>query len=86
MELISKDDVMRLAESGKLLSGSFGERAKDIIKALPIIEERKEGEWIPMTVSSGRNSWKCSVCGRRARGKIKNLPYCHCGAKMKGAK
>ena len=86
MELISRDEVMRLVESGKLLSGSFGERAKDIIKALPIIEERKEGEWIPMTVSSGRNSWKCSVCGRRARGKIKNLPYCHCGAKMKGAK
>lgn len=44
--------------------------------------ERKHGEWIPMTVSSGMDSWKCSVCGRRARGKLENLPYCHCGAKM----
>lgn len=47
MELISREEVMRLAESGKLLSGSFGERAKDIIKAIPTIEERKEGKWIP---------------------------------------
>ncbi len=38
MELISKEEVMRLAESGKLLSGSFGERAKDIINSLPITE------------------------------------------------
>lgn len=44
--------------------------------------EPKRGEWIPMTVSSGRDSWKCSVCGRRARGKIENIPYCHCGARM----
>ena len=44
--------------------------------------ERPTGEWLPMEVSSGRDSWKCSVCGRRARGKINNLPYCHCGAKM----
>lgn len=46
------------------------------------VQPEKVGKWIPMTVSSGRDSWKCSVCGRRARGKIKNLPYCHCGAKM----
>lgn len=56
-------------------------RKEDIDNA-PTIEERKPGKWIPMTVSSGRDSWKCSVCGRRARGKIENLPYCHCGAKM----
>lgn len=48
MELISREDVMRLVESGKLLSGSFGERARDIIKALPTIEERKEGKWVPL--------------------------------------
>lgn len=56
----------------------------DDIKAIPSAD-RPVGEWIPMTVSSGRDSWKCSVCGRRARGKTKNLPYCHCGARMKGA-
>lgn len=45
--------------------------------------ERPKGHWIPQDVSSGRDSWKCSVCGRRARGKIENLPYCHCGADMR---
>lgn len=54
----------------------------DIIFDTPIVEERKTGCWIPMEISSGRDSWKCSACGRRARGKIENLPYCHCGAKM----
>lgn len=55
---------------------------RDNIKYIPTVQPQKVGKWIPMTVSSGRDSWKCSVCGRRARGKIENLPYCHCGAKM----
>ena len=40
------------------------------------------GHWIEQTVSNGRDSWQCSICGRRARGKRENLPYCHCGAIM----
>lgn len=40
------------------------------------------GHWIKQTVSNGRDSWQCSICGRRARGKRENLPYCHCGAIM----
>lgn len=51
-----------------------------IIRTIPNAE--KTGKWIQVSVSSGRDSWKCSVCGRRARGKTKNLPYCHCGALM----
>ena len=46
------------------------------------VVERKKGKWMPMKVSSGRDAWQCSVCGRRARGKTKNLPFCHCGAEM----
>lgn len=45
-------------------------------------EPVRHGVWLSMTVSSGRESWQCSECGRRARGKRENLPYCHCGAKM----
>lgn len=45
-------------------------------------EPVRHGHWTQMLVSSGRPSWQCSVCGRRARGKRENLPYCHCGAKM----
>ena len=48
------------------------------VDAVPVVH----GHWIEMTVSSGRDSWKCSLCGRRARGNKNNLPYCHCGAKM----
>ena len=57
----------------------------EMLKTQPTVQpERKKGKWIPMQVSSGRDSWKCSECGRRARGKIENLPYCHCGADMRG--
>ena len=49
-------------------------------------EERPQGKWLPMEVSSGRDSWKCSICGRRARGKLHNLPFCHCGADMREGK
>lgn len=83
MELISREDVMRLVESGKLLSGSFGERARDIIESLPTIEERKEGEWLD-------NKWlgeKCSICSWELHyinfGQFKYCP--NCGARMKGA-
>lgn len=50
----------------------------DVVDAEPV----RHGWWEPMRVSSGRNSWRCSECGRRARGKRENLPYCHCGTKM----
>ena len=60
------------------------DEAREAIKNLPAadVAEVKHGKWIKATVSSGRESWECSVCHRRARGKKKNLPYCHCGAKM----
>ena len=81
MELISKDDVMRLAESGKLLSGSFGERAKDIIKAIPTVEERKEGKWI----FDGKGYFFCSECKEKPNNQYATTDYCpNCGARMKG--
>lgn len=80
MGLISRDEVMRLAESGKLLSGSFGERAKDIINSLPTIEERREGKWINDINYSG---WTCTNCGYHDGCAVYN--FCpNCGAKMKG--
>lgn len=55
-----------------------------VIDSMPAVDAEpvRHGMWESVTVSSGRDSWKCSECGRRARGKRKNLPYCHCGAKM----
>ena len=81
MELISRDEVMRLAESGKLLSGSFGERAKDIINSLPTIEERKEGHWIKL----GKCEYKCPICGKKIfADDVNERNYCpSCGMKAK---
>ena len=52
--------------------------------------ETKHGEWIEIGTIS--HSYKCSVCGRTlfhtTVGKnhvTEYYPYCHCGAKMKGA-
>lgn len=47
----------------------------------PVIHAHWE-PWLPMDVSEENDYWCCSVCGRRAKGKIEDLPYCHCGAKM----
>ena len=55
-----------------------------INKSRADVAEVRHGHWIAVTVSSGRDSWQCSECGRHARGKIENLPYCHCGARMDG--
>ena len=98
MELISRDEVMRLAESGKLLSGSFGERAKDIIKAIPTAEP-KVGKWIwnPDGIDWGLGAWVCSKCKCKPEtwweaDKRYNPYQCagghfcgNCGARMKGA-
>lgn len=86
MELISRDEVMRLAESGKLLSGSFGERAKDIIKAIPTIEERKEGKWIKHFDEAfpGDSTIECSVCHEEQYTTIDDYFCPNCGARMKG--
>lgn len=75
MELISRDEVMRLVESGKLLSGSFGERAKDIIESIPTVEERKVGEWIRTgrTNVYGGEELMCPFCGDRVM--VQNIEY-----------
>lgn len=52
---------------------------------------RPQGEWIEIGLAF--NSYKCSVCGRMlvniTNGKntvAKSYPYCHCGARMTGAR
>lgn len=54
--------------------------------------KQKEGEWVFEFNLDGDDFYKCSVCGRQEvlnglcneRNIAKHLPYCHCGAKMKG--
>ena len=90
MELISKEEAMRLLKEDLDASRSRGddERA-DVclfhyieISNIPTIEERKDGKWLD-------NKWlgeKCSVCSWELHyidfGQFKYCP--NCGAKMKG--
>ena len=86
MRLIDADEFK--LENKRLLHCDFPYLSEvtleELIDDAPTVDVTpvKHGHWIEMTVSSGSDSWKCSLCGRRARGKLKNLPYCHCGAKM----
>lgn len=84
----NEDAIVTLTLLTNLLQYEVNDNNSLIIEALNFAIDslkttRPKGEWIPMEVSSGRDSWKCSVCGRRARGKLKNLPFCHCGADMR---
>ena len=51
--------------------------------------ERKKGKWVELTNTN--HTYACSVCGRILAnitdGKntvMKNYPFCHCGADMRG--
>lgn len=81
-DLIDRETLLRDIEKYHLSDGMF----QHWVEVQPSVEAEpvQHGRWIPMNVSSGRDSWKCSLCGRRARGALNNLPYCHCGARMDG--
>ena len=86
-EYIKREDVENmLVDADLIFDGEYLGYCRDdiLIDKIPAADvvEVKHGKWVKATVSSGRESWECSVCHRRARGKKKNLPYCHCGAKM----
>ena len=87
MELISRDEAMRLLKEDLDASRSRGddERADACflhyieISNLPTVEERKEGEWINDTRYSG---WTCTHCNYHDGNRTDN--YCpNCGAKQR---
>lgn len=91
MELISKEEIMRLLIEDFYASRSRGddERASACvlhcveISNLPTIEERKEGKW----EDAGWKGEKCSQCGWSIDDTFYSLQflYCpNCGARMRG--
>lgn len=65
-------------------------KAQKIVKAL---SKRQQGEWVYheepdySTEDDCIVYYQCSVCGRRIYSStvnVKDYPFCHCGAKMKG--
>ena len=98
MELISREDAIKCLDGNVLITEQKeAEAVKEYfetviarLKALPTIEERKEGKWIqqpsykPFTDDEKEImvAPKCSVCG--GHGRFRNN-YCpNCGARMKG--
>ena len=67
------------------------EDAVDMMEKLPpVTPTRKVGKWIKVTDTEFGIGYKCSECGRfilteSVDGrKLKDYPYCHCGADMRG--
>ena len=67
------------------------ETLRDFVAELPpVTPTRKVGKWIKVTDTEFGIGYKCSECGRfilteSVDGrKLKDYPYCHCGADMRG--
>ena len=87
--LIKRSDVIKALIEWYGCKPDDIEAFEKIIEAIPSAD-RPQGEWISIGTIS--HSYKCSVCGRTlfhtTVGKshvAKYYPYCHCGARMKGA-
>ena len=83
MELISREDAIKTART---MIGLTADEREDEIRAIPTIEERKEGHWIEPTSDMIHNhicgscEVICSSCNETA---IDEYNYCpNCGAKM----
>lgn len=87
MELISRDEAVKTA---RLMIGLTADERENEIRAIPIVEERKEGEWIDTDYINLRVDTylaSCSECGYQmnVRNNGRYFKYCpYCGARMKG--
>lgn len=84
MELISREEAINRIEEAFDMGDCYCDKfaLRGILKSLPTVEERKEGEWLD-------NKWlgkKCSICNWELHyinfGQFKYCP--NCGARMKG--
>lgn len=88
MELISRDEAIKTA---RLMIGLTADERENEIRAIPIVEERKEGEWIDTDYINLRLDTylaSCSECGYQmnVRNNGRYFKYCpYCGARMKEA-
>lgn len=87
MELISRDEAIKTA---RMMIGLTADERENEIRAIPTVEERKEGKWIDAEeVNEMLDTYlaNCSVCNcqmdvHENRGYFKYCP--NCGARMKG--
>lgn len=80
MELISREEAIKTA---RMMIGLTADEREYEIRAIPTVEERKEGKW----VDAGWDGEKCSRCGWSMDDTfyIPQFLYCpNCGSRMKG--
>ena len=94
---ITKEQAIYTLEQMKTWSKDLSDDEIEAISyALHNLSERKQGKWIEETFQDYDGEyysyWKCSECGRTVGENlaniediIKDFPYCHCGADMRGS-
>ena len=83
MELISREEAIKMVNKWFNLIELNSDILVDSINSIPTVEERKEGEWL----DAGWDGEKCSLCGWNIDDTYysKQFKYCpNCGAKMEG--
>lgn len=86
MELISREEAIKMVNKWFNLIELNADILVDSINSLPTIEERKEGHWIKHIddLFPADSTIECSVCHEEQYTTIDDN-YCpNCGAKMKG--
>ena len=81
MELISREEAVKIA---RLMIGLTADERENEIRAIPTVEERKEGEWID---HSNEGYVECPFCGSctTCEDNIDELHFCfNCGNKLTG--
>lgn len=98
MELISREEAINRIEEAFDMGDCYCDKfaLRGILKSLPTVEERKEGEWVRITQDPGLgpHQYMCSECHRIIEYDSSGIPdflemrypYCHCGARMKVSK
>ena len=86
MELISKHDVIKALQKWNCRdSDSLTINPYEVLRDLPTIEVRKQGEWIhDIHYGLKLPEHRCSICGEWEYSDTESK-YCpNCGARMKG--
>ena len=86
MELISKHDVIKALQKWNCRDyDSLTINPYEVLRNLPTIEERKEGEWIhDIHYGLKLPEHRCSICGEWEYSDTESNFCPNCGAKMKG--